>query len=57
MLAVLGVEEVPKRLDAADDHEQVVAAERKHGIDQIVPRALVAQMHLEPVGEEGEQAL
>ena len=57
MLAVLGVEEEPKRLDAAHDHEQIVAAEREHGIDQIVPRALVAQMHLQPVGEEGEQAL
>ena len=26
-------------------------------IDQIVPRALIPQMHFEPVGEEGERAL
>ena len=29
--------------------------EREHRIDEIVPRALLAQMHLEAVGEEGEQ--
>ena len=50
--AVLGVEEFPERLDPRDDHQQVVAAECEHGIDQIVPRALIAQMHLEPVGKE-----
>ena len=55
MLAVLGVEEAAKRLDPAHDHEQIVATEREHGIDEIVPRALVAQMHLEPVGEEGKE--
>ena len=42
MLAVLGVEEEPKRLDPAHDHEQIVATEREHGVDQIVARALVA---------------
>ncbi len=46
---------LPERLDAPDDHQEVVAAEREHGIDQIVPRALLAEMHLEPVGEEGEK--
>ena len=50
--AVLGVEEFSQRVDALDDHQEVVAAEREHRVDQIVPRALIAQMHLEPVGEE-----
>ena len=27
----------------------------EHRVDQVVPRALVAQVHLEPVGEEGEE--
>ena len=50
------LQELAQRLDALDDQRQVVlAAEREHRIDQIVPRTLVAQMHLEPVGEEGEQ--
>ena len=55
--AVLGVEEFPERLDPLDDHQEIVAAEREHGIDQIVPRALLPEMHLEPVGEEGEADL
>ena len=55
LLAVLGVEEAAECLDAADDHEQVVAAKREHGVDQIVPRALFLKMPLEPVGEEGKQ--
>ena len=57
LLAVLGIEELPERLDPAHDHQEIVAAKREHGIDQIVPRALVAEMHLQPVGEEGKQAL
>ncbi len=40
--AVLGVEEAPQRLDPLDDHQEIVAAEREYGIDQIVPRALIA---------------
>ena len=56
VLAVLGVEEAAERLDAADDHEQVVLAfEREHGIDEIVPRTLVAEIDLQAVGEEGEE--
>ena len=56
VLAVVGVEEFAERLDAAHDHQQVVlAAEREHGVDQIVPRALLAQLDLQAVGEESEQ--
>ena len=29
-----------------DQHEIVLAAEREHGIDQIVPRALLAELDL-----------
>ena len=56
VLAVLGVEQAPERLDAADDHEEIVlAGQREHRVDQIVPRALVAQVDLQAVGEEGEE--
>ena len=47
---------LPERLDPLDDHQQIVAAESEHGIDQIVPRALLPEMHLEPVGEEGKKS-
>ncbi len=53
--AVLGIEETPERLDAAHDHQQVVAAESEHRVDEIVTRALITQMHLQPISEEGEQ--
>ena len=50
------LQELAQRLDPLDDQRQVVLpAEREHRIDQIVPRPLLAQMHLEPVGEEGEE--
>ena len=56
ILAVLGVEEGAQRLDPANDQHQIVLAfEREHRIDQVVPRALLAQLDLEPVGEEGKQ--
>ena len=56
VLAVVAVEESPERLDAADDHQQIVlAGQREHRVDEIVPRALVAQIDLEAVGEEGEE--
>jgi hypothetical protein len=55
MLAVLGVEKAAERFDEANDHEKIVAAKRKHGVDQIVTRALLSQVYFEPVGEEGEQ--
>ncbi len=56
MFAILGVEEEPKRLDPAHDREQIVFAEREHRVDEIVPRALVAQVDFEAVGEEDEEA-
>ena len=41
VLAVVGVEEFAERFDAADDHQEIVLAfEREHGIDEIVPGAL-----------------
>ena len=47
---------LPERLDAADDQQEIVLAfEREHGIDEIVPRALLAQLDLQAVGEEGEE--
>ena len=50
------VEEAGQRLDAAHDHDQIVlVAEPEDGIDQIVAGALLAELHLEAVGEEGEQ--
>ena len=56
VLAVVAVEEFAERLDAADDQQQIVLAfEREYGIDEIVPRALLAQLDLQTVGEEGKQ--
>ena len=55
-LAVVGCEEFAERLDAADDQQQVVlafAVLRKHRIDEIVARALLAELDLEAVDEEG----
>ena len=56
VLAVVAVEQLAERLDAAHDHQQVVLArQREHRVDQIVPRALVAQVDFQAVGEEGEE--
>ena len=50
------LQELAQRLDPLDDQRQVVLpAQREHRIDQVVPRPLLAQVHLEPVGEEGEE--
>src|SRR6185437_4321409 len=58
VLTVVGVEEFAQRLDAADDQEQIVLAfESKDGVDEIVPRALLAQLDFQAVGEEGKQTL
>ena len=58
VLAVVGVEEFAERLDAADDHQEIVLAfEREHGIDEIVPRALLAELDLQAVGEEGKEII
>ena len=35
----------------------VVIAEREHRIDQIMPLALLAQLHLQAIGEEGAEYL
>ena len=43
----------PQRLDAADDEQKIVLAfQCEHRIDEIVPRALLAQLDFEAVGEE-----
>src|ERR1017187_235535 len=56
VLAVVAIEEFPERRDAAHDHEQIVLAfECEHGIHKVMPRALLAQLHLEAVREEGEE--
>ena len=56
VLAVLGVEQLAQRLDPADDEKEVVLArQREYGVDEIVPRALVAQVDFQAVGEEGEE--
>ena len=34
----------------------VLAGQGEHRVDEIVPRALVAQVDFQPVGEEGEEA-
>ena len=53
ILAVVGVEELAQRLDAADDQQEIVLAfEREHGIDEVVTRALLAELDLEAVLEE-----
>ena len=58
VLAVVGVEELAERLDPADDHQEIVLAlQREHRIDEIVPRALVAELNFQAVGEEGEEIL
>src|SRR5262249_10983367 len=56
VLAVLGIQECAECFDAADDeHEIVLAFEREHGVDEIVARALLTELHFEAVGEEGEE--
>src|SRR6266699_1560146 len=53
ILPILCLKEVPECLHPADDqHEVVLAAQREHGIDQIVPRALPAQLNLQAIREE-----
>src|SRR6516165_6671810 len=56
VLAVIGVEEFAKRLDTADDHQEIVLAiEREHGVHEIMTRALLAKLDFEAVGEEGQK--
>ena len=56
VLAVLGFEQFSERLDPADDHEQIVLPrQREHRVDEIVPRALFAEVDFQAVGEEGEE--
>ena len=55
-IAVVSVEEFAECLDAADDEQQIVlAAEREHGIDEVVTRTLVAELNFQAVGEKNEK--
>ena len=56
VLAVLGVEEFSQCLDAADDEQKIVLAfQREHRIDEIVPRALLAQLDFQAIGEKEQK--
>ena len=45
ILAVIGIEELAERLDAANHHQKVIlVAKRKHRIDKVMPRALLAKL-------------
>ena len=56
VFAVLAGQESLERLDPrGQPHEIVLAGPREHRRDQIVAHATLAQMHLEPAGEEAEQ--
>ena len=58
ILAVIAFEEFGKRFDAADDHQEIILpAKREHGIDQIMPRALILEIDFETIGEEGEEIM
>src|SRR5262249_18510308 len=53
ILAVLGVEEFSKSLEAADDRNNTcLAAHMKNGVYKIVPRSLFTQLHLQPLAEK-----
>ncbi len=54
--AVVGGEEVLQRAGAGDDEgEVVVAGHGEAGVDHVVADALVAEVDLEAVVEEGEE--
>src|SRR5579872_4563958 len=56
VLAILRVEQLSERLDAADDQEKIVLAWKgEDSVDEIVARAFVAKVHFQAVGEEGEE--
>ena len=56
VLAILGVEEFPQRLDATDYEEKIVLPfKREHCINQIVSRALLTELDFQTVGEEREK--
>src|SRR5690606_7347712 len=56
VLAVVRTEKVRKSFNTADDEDEIVlTAERKYSVNEIVPRALLAKLHLQTVSEEGEE--
>src|SRR5690606_34830707 len=58
VFAVVGGEELLQRLHARHQaHQIVLVAQREHGIDQIVPHALLAQVDFVAVVEEGEEII
>src|SRR6202008_35382 len=56
VLAIIAVEELGESLDALDDHQEIVlSAKRKDRIDEVMAQALVAQIDLQAIGEEGKE--
>ena len=59
ILAVLGVEEFSKGVNPTHDRNEarLPAADIKHGVDKVVPRTIVAQLHFEPLLKKGLKAI
>src|SRR6185437_2139888 len=56
VLAVLGVEKLSQRLDALDNEKKIVLAfEREHGINEIVPCALLAKLDFEAFSQKRQK--
>src|SRR6056297_4314019 len=58
VLTIIRVQERPERAGAVDEQgEIVIALHRKAGVDHVMAQALVAQVDLESVVEEGEEVV
>ena len=58
VLAIFGCKKIAQRFNTPDDQRDIILpAKRKDRVDQIVPHAFITQVHLEAIGEEGEQVL
>src|SRR6202034_1680337 len=56
IFSVFRVEKFSKRLNAADDEEKIVLAfKSEYGVHKIVPRALIAELDFQAVGEESDK--
>ena len=56
VLAVFGFEQASERLDPADNHQKIVLPRQsEHRVDEVVPRALFAEVDFQAVGEESEE--
>ncbi len=55
ILAVIGIEKFAERLDPVNHHQKIVlTVQREYGIDEIVPRALLAELDFQTISEERE---